>query len=78
MGKLNRYMQNNKLDHQLTTYTRIISKWIKDLNVICETIKILERKIVKSQISYCDIFADISPKARETKEKKISKWDYVK
>ena len=60
-----------KLDHQLTPYTRINSKWIKDLNVNHKTIKVLEKKIGSkiSDISCSNIFAHISPWAKETKEK---------
>ena len=68
-----------KLDHQLTPCTRIKLKWIKDLNISCDTIKVLGentgRKI--SDIPHSNVFADISPRAREIKEK-INKWDYIK
>ena len=59
-------------------YTRINCKWIKDLNVRPETIKILKENIVKSWTLLVAIFlSDICPQARETKEK-INKWDYIK
>ena len=61
-----------KLDHQLTPYTRINSKWIQDLNINHNTIKVLV-EIIGSKISnipHSSIFVNISPRAREIKEKK--------
>ena len=63
-----------KLDHLLTTQTRINSKWIKDLNIrpttknsYIGTEENIGRKI--SDIAHSSIFTDMSPKTRETKEK---------
>ena len=77
--KLERYMQRIKRDHLLTLYTRIILKWIKDLNVKLKTIKLLEDNIGSkiSDICLSNIFSDISPQSRDTKEK-IIKLDYIK
>ena len=68
-----------KLDHVLTPDTRIYSKWIKDLNINHETIKILEENIGSkiSDISHSNIFSDIYAQTRETKEK-INKCGYIK
>ena len=68
-----------KLDHQLTPYTRINLKWIKVLNISCDIIKVLGENIGRkiSDIPHSNIFACISPGAREIKEK-INKWDYIK
>ena len=68
-----------KLDRQRTPYTRINSKWIKHLNMSRDTIKVLEKNIGGnvSNIPHSNIFANISPGAREIKEK-INKWYYVK
>ena len=68
-----------KLNHQLIPYTRINSKWVKHLNISSDTIKVLAENI-ESKISdtpHSNIFADISPREREIKEK-INKWDYIK
>ena len=68
-----------KLNHQLTPYTKINSRWIKDLNISCNTIKVLDentgRKIL--DISSSNILIDMSPKARGIKER-INKWDLIK
>ena len=61
-----------KLDHQLMPYTKINSRWIKDLNISCNTIG---RKIV--DISCSNIVTDMSPKARDINER-INKWDLIK
>ena len=67
-----------KQDHFLTPYTKINSKWIKDLNVKPETIKNPEESTDSCCCnSYSNIFLDNSPKAREIKAK-INDWDYIK
>ena len=68
-----------KLEHFLTPYTKINSKWIKDLNVRPETIKLLDKNIGKtfSDIKHSRILYD--PPLREMEIKtKINKWDLIK
>ena len=59
-----------KLDHQLTPYTKINSRWIKDLNISHNTIQVLEENIGRkiSEIPHSNILTDSSPKARDIKE----------
>jgi len=66
-----------KLDHFLTPYTKINSKWIKDLNVRHETIILLEENIGSflSDIGHRNIFLDTSPQVKEAKAK-IKYWDH--
>ena len=67
-----------KLEHQLTPYTKINSRWIKDLNISRDTIKVIEnigRNI--SDISHSSIFTDMSRRARDKKER-INTWDLIK
>ena len=68
-----------KLEHFLTPYTKINSKWIKDLNVRPETINLLEENIGKtlSDINHSRILYDPPPRILEIKVK-INKWDLIK
>ena len=68
-----------KLDYQLRPYTKINSRWIKDLNINHDTIKIIEENIDRkiSDIPHNSIFTDMSPRARDIKER-IIKWDPIK
>ena len=63
-----------KLEHSLTPYTKINSKWIKDLNVRLDTIKLLEENIGRTlfDINLSNIFLDLSPRVMEIK------WDLMK
>ena len=65
-----------KLEHFLTLYTEINSKWIKDLNVRPETIKLLEENIDKtlSDINHSRILHDPPLRVMEIKAK-MNKWD---
>ena len=60
-----------KLEHFLTLYTKINSKWIKDLNVRPETIKLLEENIGKtlSNINHSRILYDPPPRVMGIKAK---------
>ena len=68
-----------KLEHFLTSYTKINSKWIKDLNVRPETVKLLEENIGKtlSNINHSKILYDPPPRILEIRAK-INKWDLIK
>ena len=68
-----------KLEHFLTPYTKINSKWIKDLNVTPETIKLLEENIGRtlSYINQSKILYDPPPRVKEIKIK-VNKWNPIK
>ena len=68
-----------KLDHSLTPNTKISSKWLKDLNIRQESIKILEKNIRNnfSNLGHSNFLQDTSMKARETKAK-MNYWDLIR
>ena len=68
-----------KLEHSLTPYTKINSKWIRDLNVRPDTIKLLEENIGRRlcDINHSKILFDPPPTEMEIKSK-INKWDLMK
>ena len=68
-----------KLEHFLTPYTKINSKWIRDLHVRPEIIKLLEKNIGRTlnDINQSKILYDPLPRVMETKTK-VNKWDLIK
>ena len=68
-----------KLEHFLTPFTKINSKWIKDLNVRPETMKLLEENVGRTlnDINQSRILYDPPPKVMEIKTK-VNKWDPIK
>ena len=67
------------LEHSLTPYTKINAKWIKDLNVRPDTIKLLEENIVRTlyDINHSNILFDPPPREMEIKMK-TNKWGLMK
>ena len=66
-----------KLEQVLTPYTKINSKWIKDLNVRPETIKLLEENMGRTldDINQSKILYDPPPRVMEVK---VNRWDLIK
>ena len=67
-----------ELEHTLSPCTKINSKWLKDLNVRHDTIKLLEESISKtfSDINHTNVVLGQSPKVTEVKTTP-SKWDLI-
>ena len=68
-----------KSEQSLTPYTKINSKFIRDLNVRLDTIKLIEENIGRTlfDINHSKIFFDPPPRVMEIKTK-INKWDLMK
>ena len=73
------HVKKMKLDHSLTPYTKISSKWIKDLNVRPDTILLLEENTGRtlSETNHSNIFFNPSPRIIEIKTN-INTWDLLK
>ena len=78
-GKTTATCKRMKLEHFLPPYTKKNSKWIKDLNVGLETIKLLEENIGRTldHINQSKILCDPTPRVTEIKIK-VNKWDLIK
>ena len=68
-----------KIDHCLSLYIKINSKWIKDLNVRPEAMKFLEENTggTLTNISLNNVFVALTPQGRATRTK-INNWENVK
>ena len=68
-----------KLEHSLTPYTKINSKWIKDLNIKARNYKTLRGNLGKTlfDMNHSTIFFDPPPRVMKIKTK-INKWDLIK
>ena len=79
LGKLDSHMERNEIRKLPNTITYINSKWIKDLDIRPDTIKLLEENIGQtlSDINHSNIFSDPPPTVM-TIRTKINKWDLIK
>ena len=68
-----------KLEHFLTLYTKINSKWINDSNIRPESVKLLEKNIGRTfdDTNQIKILYDPHPRVTEIKTK-VNKWDLIK
>jgi hypothetical protein len=79
LGKMVNCLQETELDPCLSPYTSINSKWIKDLNISPETVKLLQEG-VRNTLELIGIgkdFVNRTPGAQQLRER-IDKWDFVK
>ena len=79
LGKLDSHMEKNEIRTLPTPYTKINSKWMKDLDIRPDTIKLLEENTGQtlSDINDSNIFSD-PPLRVMTVKTKINKWDLIK
>ena len=79
LGDLDSYMQKNETQSPAYTIHKNKFKVDKRLNICCDTIKLLEENIGGkiSDIPHSNIFTNISPRARDIKER-IYKWNFIK
>ena len=79
LGDWDSYVQKNETRSPTYAIYKNKPRWIKDLNISCNTIKVLEENIGRkiSDIPRSNILTDMSPKERDIKEI-INKWDLIK
>ena len=79
LGDLDSYVQKNENESPTYVTHKNNSRWIKDLNISCNTIKVLEENIGRkiSDIPCSNILTEMSPKERNIKER-INKWNLIK
>ena len=79
LGNWTAIFKRMKLEHFLIPYTKVNSKWIKDLNIISETIKFLERNIGRTldDVNQNKILYDPPPRIMEIKTE-LNKWNLIK
>ena len=79
LGKLDSYIQKNETRPFSHTIHKGNSKWMKDLDLRQESIRIIEENIGSNLFDngHSNFFHDPSPKARQTKEK-MNFWDLIK
>ena len=70
LGDLDSYMQENETRPPTYTIYKTNSRWIKELNISCDIRKVIEDNIGRkiSDIPHSNIFANMSPRARDIKE----------